>query len=999
MLSVSPVYDSNGFHGVRYYLEVVANSRDDYYTGRGEAPGVWLGGGTAALGLFGRVDPEDYLSVMYGQRPDAGGRLLERASSRKTLGWDLTFNAPKGLSLLWALGEAGVGQAIRRAHGEAVAETLAFLENEVARCRRGHGGGVLHDVEGFVAAAFEHRSSRAGDPHLHTHVVVANAVKSVDDHRWTGLDSRGVYAMQAAGGAVYQSALRAKLAALELGWSVRADGLGEVAGIDGALLRAFSTQRTRIEAELAQRGVSSARAAQIAAHRVRPPKDLERASSPDDTLRAQWRSQLEELSVRGRRCRIADVTAALGQDHHGGRTTPLELEEAIDVLSGARDESAAAGRRPLRLLTQRASTLTRPQAIRALATAVDLLPHQMASALDQLLVRPEVVPLLPQHGKGARPEARRYTTADMLAIEADLARLAETRRGEACGLVSAEVVERVLWARPGLGDDQRVALRRLVTSGDGVEVIVGAAGCGKTYLLDAARDAWQRAEYQVVGASLAAIAAAGLETGAGIPSVTVHRLLADLANPDAGGIGARTVLVIDEAAMVGSRTLHALAVCAARAGAKLVLCGDDRQLPEIDAGGGFRLLTRCLEPVTLTDNRRQIHPWERRTLSELRDGRVPEAVSGYTQAGRVTVAPTAEACRQAMIDHWWGLLDRGSDPAQVLLIAATRADADDLGDRAQRRLLATGRLGSPAVTAAHHVLYIGDRVIATRNDWRLGIRNGDRGSIGSATGGRGISVAFDALGERTLPAHYVADHLRLGYGLTAHRAQGLTVEHTLLLGSDSCYRELGYSALSRGHDTNAIYLTDTNVGPYPVNPIDALIQRLTVSRAETPASAALPRHPDLGDAAQAGAAHLERLRLARAMSAHRMTIQDREQLARYRTLDSHLTHRERLLGHAVRWQQPTWARRFLGPLPAGRAAEAKWIAAAGAIAAYRERWDIATDTCPRPNGGMQELDWVALVKKLSQLRLVPPMGHGPTHRGEPDNNLEPHRTAGHSREL
>jgi hypothetical protein len=615
--------------------------------------------------------------------------------------------------------------------------------------------------------------------------VVANAVKSVDDHRWTGLDSRGVYAMQTAGGAVYQSALRAKLTAFGLRWSVRADGLGEVADIDGALLRAFSTQRKRIEAELAERGLSSAKAAQVAAHRVRPPKDMERASSPDDTLRAQWRSQLEQLSVRGRGCRIGDVSAALGRDLGGGPTAPVKLEEAIAVLSGARDEPEAVGRRPLQLLTRRASTLTRPQVIRALATAVDLVPHQMATALDQLLVRPEVVPLLSQPGKGARPEARRYTTADMLAIEADLARLAETRRGEGCGLVSAEAVDKVLSVRPDLGDDQRVALRRLVISGDGVEIIVGAAGCGKTYLLDAARDAWQRAGYRLVGASLAAIAAAGLETGAGIPSVTVHRLLADLANPDAGGIGAQTVLVIDEAAMVGSRTLHALAICAARAGAKLVLCGDDRQLPEIDAGGGFRLLTRCLEPLTLTDNRRQIHPWERRTLSDLRDGKVPDAVSSYTQAGRITVAATAEACREAMIDRWWALLDGGSNPTQVLLVAATRADADDLGDRAQRRLLDKGHLGPPAADAAHHVLYVGDRVFATRNDRRLGIRNGDRGTIASANAGGELTVAFDAEGQRTLPARNVADHLRLGYGLTAHRAQGVTIEHTMFLGSDA----------------------------------------------------------------------------------------------------------------------------------------------------------------------------------------------------------------------
>jgi hypothetical protein len=152
MLSVSPIHDCEGPHGVRYYLSVVANSRDDYYTGRGERPGVWLGKGAAGLGLSGQVDPDDYLSVMYGRRPDDAGRALERAGSRKTLGWDLTFSAPKSLSLLWAIGGAEVAEAVQRAHDQAVTQTLAFLEAEVARARRRHGGAILQDVDGLVAA-------------------------------------------------------------------------------------------------------------------------------------------------------------------------------------------------------------------------------------------------------------------------------------------------------------------------------------------------------------------------------------------------------------------------------------------------------------------------------------------------------------------------------------------------------------------------------------------------------------------------------------------------------------------------------------------------------------------------------------------------------------------------------------------------------------------------------------------------------------------------------
>jgi ATP-dependent exoDNAse (exonuclease V) alpha subunit len=311
----------------------------------------------------------------------------------------------------------------------------------------------------------------------------------------------------------------------------------------------------------------------------------------------------------------------------------------LHVLASA-TASADEPLRPCRQLTLRASTLTRAQIIRAVATAVDLCPTDLADAVDWLLCRPEVVPVLAVAGKGTRPEARRYITADLLAVEEALASQAAARQGQRCGTVPAGIVETVEATRHHLGDDQRAALRRLLSAGHGVEVLVGPAGCGKTFLLDAARDGWQRAGYRVIGASLAALAAAQLEAGAAIPATTVHRLLADLDRPETGGLRADTVVVIDEAAVVGSRTLYRLARHAPRAGAKLVLCGDHHQLPEIDAGGGFRLLAERLDAICLTDNRRQQNAWEVEALSQLRDGSVAAAVTGYTAAGRITVAPT-----------------------------------------------------------------------------------------------------------------------------------------------------------------------------------------------------------------------------------------------------------------------------------------------------------------------------------------------------------------------
>jgi hypothetical protein len=355
-----------------------------------------------------------------------------------------------------------------------------------------------------------------------------------------------------------------------------------------------------------------------------------------------------------------------------------------------------------------------------------------------------------------------------------------------------------------------------------------------------------------------------------------------------------------------------------------------------------------------------------------------------------------------MIEHWWRHLEDGVEVAQVLLVAATRADADDLGRRAQARLLNAGRLGRPFGSTDKATLYVGDRVVATRNDWRLEVRNGDRGTVVSAAPESGLVVSFDRTGARTLPAAYTNRHLHQGYGLTAHRAQGLTVAHTLLLGSDALYRELGYSALSRGRDTNSIYLTDTADSADPVDPIDALVEQLTWSRADDPAVDALPQLPDLGNTAHAREAWIERLRLATTITqpdqGAEQPILNHSDLARYRQLTGRLAQRERLLGHAARWQQPDWARTVLGPLPTSRTAEANWIAAAGAIAAYRERWELTTAICPRPSGAIQELDWIALCKKLTGLQPDPrARSTAATHSQQPEVDLD--RQPGAARSL
>ncbi len=178
---------------VRYYEAEVAATAEDYYLGHGEAPGRWIGSGSVAEDLDGEVSAEQLHRVFAGRHPESneplGNAYRVRAGVEKVSGWDLTFSAPKSVSALWAVGGGEIGMEVKVAHGEAVAAGLRYLEEHACFSRTGKAGICQVDTDGFLAAAFDHRTSRSGDPQLHTHVLVSARVRCPDG-RWRALDSR-----------------------------------------------------------------------------------------------------------------------------------------------------------------------------------------------------------------------------------------------------------------------------------------------------------------------------------------------------------------------------------------------------------------------------------------------------------------------------------------------------------------------------------------------------------------------------------------------------------------------------------------------------------------------------------------------------------------------------------------------------------------------------------------------------------------------------------------
>ncbi|MEZ5078185.1 MAG: MobF family relaxase [Solirubrobacterales bacterium] len=235
-----------GQHG--YYLGKVAEGAEDYYSGEGEAPGYWLGDSAGDLGLQGTVDGDQLVAMLTGNDPATGLSLgLKSPPSRQPVpGFDLTFSAPKSVSVTWALGGQAVSGQVAEAHKAAVGEALRYLESNACWARRGHGGTEFVKGKGFLAAGYLHRSSRTGDPQLHTHVLVANATKGPDG-RWSRLHHPSLYEHAKTASYVYEAHLRHELThRLGVKWQSVEKGIADIRGFTKEQLRQFSTRRAEI---------------------------------------------------------------------------------------------------------------------------------------------------------------------------------------------------------------------------------------------------------------------------------------------------------------------------------------------------------------------------------------------------------------------------------------------------------------------------------------------------------------------------------------------------------------------------------------------------------------------------------------------------------------------------------------------------------------------------------------------------------------------------------
>lgn len=706
---------------------------DDYYAEGGLAPSEWFGEAAGALGLEGEVDREQFAALLEGQ---VGGKQLGTTRDGKTEhrpGWDITLSAPKSVSIM---AEVAGDKRLIAAHGAAVKVALAHVEKYMAATRIREGGKVQRETTGNLAiATFRHATSRAQDPQLHTHAVVINATQDKDG-KWRSLEPRAFYQLQKEIGVIYRQELAHGVAKLGYRIEPGKDAMFEIAGVPDKVIEALSQRTAAIDARLAERGTSREEAS--AAEKQIAALDTREAKSHADIreLRADWRATADANGFdAGARDRLVS----------GARERAVQVEVTANPEMLARQAVAfAAAKLSEREAVFSASTLARE----AGDFAFGKVGHaEISAAIAIAGDRGELVSRTFLDRRGA--DFAGFTTPQAIATERTMLQLEMAGRGMAEPIASpmaaARTVERAARQSERSGypwtADQKRATADLLFSRDRVVAVQGYAGTAKTttVLATYARAA-ERAGLSVTALAPTASAATVLGDALGLRGDTVAR---HLLTPERPTPGKGAVWVVDEASMLSAHDMTKLMTSADKAGARLVLVGDVKQLGSVGAGAAFAQLQAAGMPTTrLAEVVRQTNADTREAVMASIEGHAAKALAALDRGGgKVLEAATTHDRFEAMARHYLSLSP--AERAKTLVVEPSRDGRDTLTGMIRDQLAARGELsaqklqfaaleakGMTRAEAREAARYaIGDIVRFNRDYAAKAVRRGDALSI------------------------------------------------------------------------------------------------------------------------------------------------------------------------------------------------------------------------------------------------------------------------------
>ncbi|WP_262696476.1 MobF family relaxase [Kordiimonas aquimaris] len=784
-----------------YYLQ----EQGEYYVDGKEPKGSWYAP-DESFGLHNsaEVTASDFLHLHAGE--NLKGEVLipsPGAFRNRVAAYDMTFSAPKSVSVLAAVSDEQTRTIIEQAQEKAVRDALDMLNEHAAFARRGKGGVSLESVR-LTAALFQHGEARpvgkdafdlSSDPQLHTHAVILNLAERTDD-TVGALDGRHLFRWKMAAGAQYRASLANELQQ-RLGVQIDrtdATGLFEVKGVPKHVRDHFSQRRAEIVSKLEDLGLTPKGASATTAKLTKATRTSKEAvfeSRPDQLVR--WRREASELGfaeAEWKNCLGHNVDKAL-QD----RLFDDRMKQVLPELMA--HES----------VFQHKDIMAK---VAAAATGAGKTQLEITQAIDQLVQSEQVVFLEPD----ATGQAV-YSTKGQIALEVDVQKiagqLAESKHHSlSVSSVSSKLSETVL------SIEQQEAVISGATGADLV-VIEGAAGSGKSFSLRTLSALYGQEGYRVIGCATAWKTSNQLASDCNIESRATD---AWLARAQSGGqfLDQQTVLIVDEAGQLSARQMQQILSAAQSAQAKVILTGDSKQLQSVGAGPGLQLVSEKTGVTRIDTARRQEQLWARSASQHFASGNADAAIRAYDQHGLLNLCDGHTAVLRSAVEAW--AEDKRLFPQNSsLVIARTNKEVSELNAMMRVNLQQTGYLGRDQILVNAEkggaiVIAQGEHMRFTRKINTLGVVNGTEAKVISINnrrqlnpilslqiGGRSAEVNLAALVDKkgSLPLSYA-------YASTLYAAQGATVDKAYVVASSAMKRSDIYVATSRARKSTRLFV-------------------------------------------------------------------------------------------------------------------------------------------------------------------------------------------------
>lgn len=779
MLSMTPI-DS-----VRYYDKLATS---EYYSNAqsGEPSGIWCN----AIKKIGvetlQVDSNTLKQVMSGFAPD-GKKLTQNAGKKDyRVGMDLTFSACKSLSVIWANGSQELRDEISQIQLDSVNEAMQYLQSKV-EARRGKDGAIREPIDSLIYATFEHCNTRKNDPQLHSHTVVSNACLRRDGT--TGaLDNEAIFHHKMACGATYRASLCKRLR--ERGFSIEPDpkepSMFQVAGVAEDLQKHFSKRSEEIYKVAEEKGATSAVALSKIALSLRDKKE----EVNRDDLFARWQKE---------------------SAGYGFTSSSIEALKGVEVEAYQLPENSAL----LETLTELNSTFKTQDIERLLAEQGQFLDFDREAKKAEILECAECVRVV-LNGE------TQYTSKALMDLERSIIDRAQTRTTETAQQLSTETVSKKIAeieALKGytLRDEQRGAIEHITRQTGGIALMRGLAGTGKTTALKTVVEAYNAESYTVYGATISAKAASILSEETGVKGQTIAQLLIDLDN-QRKTLDAKSVLIIDEAGMLGSREFSRIQQHADKAGCKLVLVGDEKQLQSISAGGIFSALQihAQLKTADLKTITRQGDERDREASRLFYEGKADEALKIYQDQGLIKTAFSRDGLIEQIAKDF--VADTSAIKNKTIL-TSTLNEALAVNESVREQLKMTGALDTASAAyfenAEGNVLEVskGERLIFKANSRANRFVNNQTGTVKDfQKQGEGYVITIECDDGKTRKVNTEEyKSLRHAYAKTTHSSQGETVEKAFVLFNRGVADlSSGYVGMTRHKERVRLYCTEAD---------------------------------------------------------------------------------------------------------------------------------------------------------------------------------------------